>query len=123
MYNLSDGQIYLFRKQIAYKGSWRDILAFVDSSISCRQFTRIDCYHALIYEKQEAFSFVVDRNGASMTYIGGGPENGKGTKEQYGYFIYIKTTCAKNEKAGRDVGCAQCTAIFHCILLIAAYVA
>ena len=67
-------------------------MAFVDSSISCRQFTRIDCFHVIIYWYQEAYTFVVDRNGVNMAYIGGGPENGKGASDNYDYFILIITT-------------------------------
>ena len=54
------------------------IKAFVDSSKSCRQFTRIDCKHMGIFWKSAQYGFLVDRDSNAMVYFGGGPENGTG---------------------------------------------
>ena len=71
--------ISFLRKSIAYNSSLLDDLRnFVDSSISCRQFTRIDCYGMQLTFRGVAYGYLVDRNGKQMNYFGGGPKEGSG---------------------------------------------
>eukprot|EP00795_Rhopilema_esculentum_P007004 gene7004-12629_t len=58
--------------EIKYKSKLDDIIAFVDSSYACKQFTRIDCYHMQITD----VGYLIDRRGNQMAYIGGGPVKG-----------------------------------------------
>ena len=73
--------IFFYRRKINYAHKLQDIIEYVDSSKSCRQFTRIDCHGMVLYGPLEEafFSYIVDRNGNQMTYIGGGPPDGRGS--------------------------------------------
>ena len=51
-----------------------DVKSFVELSISCRQFTRFDCFGAVI----STYAYLVDKNGLAMSYIGGGSKDGRG---------------------------------------------
>ena len=71
---------FLLRKTITYANSFEDIVAFVDSSDSCRQFTKFSCYGMIIFHTDGTqYVALLDRNDTVMEYIGGGPENKKGT--------------------------------------------
>ena len=59
-----------------------DTKLFVDSSKSCSQLTRFDCYHVMIHYNADIYSYFVDRNNIAMRYIGGGPINGRGKYHQ-----------------------------------------
>eukprot|EP00795_Rhopilema_esculentum_P007007 gene7007-12631_t len=64
---------------LKYKNKLEDMIAFVNSSIACKQFTRFDCIHMLL---EDSYTFLSDRNGKEMLYIGGGPP--AGTEEEPG---------------------------------------
>ena len=56
-----------------------DVIRFVKSYDNCRQFTRIDCKAMTVFNNYGSkIVYLVDRNGISMDYLGGGPENGRG---------------------------------------------
>ncbi|XP_065061551.1 uncharacterized protein LOC135688568 isoform X2 [Rhopilema esculentum] len=74
-----------YRHEIKYKSKLEDIIAFVDSSYACKQFTRIDCYHMQITD----VGYLIDRRGNQMAYIGGGPVKGHGK-----YLAYYLFKCA-----------------------------
>ena len=69
------------RKSITYANSFKDIVALVESSVSCRQFTKISCYAMLIFTKDgNQYGALIDRNDIVMEYFGGGPVDGRGKK-------------------------------------------
>ena len=71
--------LYLIRHKIKYTQELQDIIAFIESSANCRQFTRIDCHNmGLYFDSEGYFGYLVDRYGNRMNYIGGGPSNGRG---------------------------------------------
>ncbi|XP_065061554.1 neurexin-4-like [Rhopilema esculentum] len=79
---------------LKYKNKLEDMIAFVNSSIACKQFTRFDCIHMLL---EDSYTFLSDRNGKEMLYIGGGPPAGTGCS------CGITNTCASStEKCNCD---------------------
>ena len=66
------------RKPITYTNSLDSVKRFVDSSVSCRQFVRIDCKHMPLFYSGTQYGFIVDRDSSAMRYLGGGPRNGTG---------------------------------------------
>ena len=69
-----------YRKKITYARNLEQIKQFVDSSTSCRQFTRVKCKGMLLFKASKQYGFLHDRNGISMSYFGGGPRDGKGKR-------------------------------------------
>ena len=64
------------RRKIRYTDDLQDIIAFADSSRSCRQFTRIDCHHMFLNLIPKC-GYLVDRQGIPLDYFGGGsPSSG-----------------------------------------------
>eukprot|EP00795_Rhopilema_esculentum_P007006 gene7006-12630_t len=63
-----------YKRVITYKANLQDIKNFVDSSLACKQFTRIDCHNMRLDGK----GYLVDRDGVQMSYFGGGPSTGSG---------------------------------------------
>ena len=70
--------IFISRKKISYVNNWSDIMAIVDSSINCSQHTRISCYGMVLISNKIHYGALVDRDGNTMDYFGGGPEDGRG---------------------------------------------
>ena len=63
------------RRKIRYTDDLQNIIAFADSSRSCKQFTRIDCHHMCL--TCDKCGYLVDRRGIPLDYFGGGsPSNG-----------------------------------------------
>ena len=58
---------------MSYTNNLSDVMAFVDSSINCSQFTKFSCIGMSLLD-----GALIDRVGNVMGYFGGGPENGKG---------------------------------------------
>ena len=76
---LNQSLLILFSsKEIKYRAKFEEIKKFVDSSVSCHQFTRIDCHHMVLFDKISQYGALVDRNNKTMLYFGGGPQYGKG---------------------------------------------
>ena len=71
---------------LKYKNKLEDMIAFVDSSIACKQFTRFDCHHMVL---KDGYTFLSDRNGKAMLYIGGGPPAGTGAYSNHHNFIIL----------------------------------
>ena len=79
-----------FRRHVKYVIGLKDVKLFVDSSKSCSQLTRFDCYHSIINENEKIYSYFVDRNNIAMRYMGGGPINGRGKNQEN---IFTCFTC------------------------------
>jgi len=79
-----------YRKKITYARNLEQIKQFVDSSTSCRQFTRVNCKNMMLFSASTQYGSLHDRNGISMSYFGGGPRDGKGCK------CGITNSCKKN---------------------------
>ena len=69
-----------YRKKITYATNLEQIKQFVDSSTSCRQFTRVKCKNMMLFSASTQYGSLYDRNGISMSYFGGGPRDGKGKR-------------------------------------------
>lgn len=65
---------------MTYTNALQDIIDFVRTSASCKQFTRIDCYNMVIFSRK-MYTFLMDRDHKAMDYIGGGPPSGSGMVE------------------------------------------
>ena len=70
------------RKRISYHNNLTDIMAIVDSSFNCSQFTKIACLNMKLTPK----GALIDRDGKEMDYFGGGPEGGKGILNSFTFF-------------------------------------
>ena len=63
-----------YRRVLRYNSNISDIGMFIKQARSCRQFTRVECNHAML----DNHAWLEDRNGNKLPYWGGGPENGTG---------------------------------------------
>ena len=66
------------RKPITYTNNLDSIKHFVDSSVGCRQFVRIDCKDMSLSSSGSQFGYLIDRDNNIMSYFGDGPINGEG---------------------------------------------
>ena len=95
--------IFFYRRKINYSHKLQDIIEYVDSSKTCRQFTRFDCHGTALYGVLEEafFSYIVDRNGNQMRYIGGGPHDGRGSlKAVVLFYALIRGSLLVNSRGG-----------------------
>lgn len=79
-----------YRGAIRYTNDIEDIKVFVDSSSSCRQFTRFNCHGVVLFSGSTQYGFLIDRNNNPMKYFGGGPYDRSGCS------CGITNTCAKS---------------------------
>eukprot|EP00112_Aurelia_sp_Birch-Aquarium-sp1_P014972 Seg3278.1 transcript_id=Seg3278.1/GoldUCD/mRNA.D3Y31 product=Neurexin-4 protein_id=Seg3278.1/GoldUCD/D3Y31 len=90
-----------YRRKIKYENELQNIIAYIDSSRNCRQFTRIDCYGMAL---DSSLGYIVDRNGNKMNYIGGGPPDGRGCRcgiDGNCTVVSEKCNCDANDNAWR----------------------
>ena len=71
---------YSYKKEFKYDqlNKMADVNAFIESSSSCRQFTKVECYAVHFITRNCAY--LQGRNGKKLSYFGGGPANGVGCK-------------------------------------------
>lgn len=102
---------YSYKKSFSYpQNTLEDVSAIVDALGSCRQYTIIEC-HAMVITNIGALK---NRDGARMTYIGGGPSHGSGCACGVTGTCYKSTTkcnCDANVYIGlKDEGSVTTTA-------------
>ena len=85
-----------YKKKFKYDGinELADIIAFIESSTSCKQFTKVECKNMCFIMKNCAY--LEGRNGRRLSYFGGGPAGGAGCA------CGITGTC---DKAGNKCNC------------------
>lgn len=70
--------IFSYKKKFKYNNinEMADIIAFIESSASCKQFTKVECKNMCFIMHNCAY--LEGRNGKRLSYFGGGPAEGEG---------------------------------------------
>lgn len=69
---------YSYKKEFKYDqvNKKADVNAFIESSSTCKQYTKVECYSTVFITRNCAY--LQGRNGKKLSYFGGGPANGVG---------------------------------------------
>ncbi len=97
-----------YRVVFNYSIPLESIIAVINQSNNCKQFTRAKCYHSLFIDVKQnnvTFTWLNDRAGQKLAFWGGGPSDGKGCScgiHKKCAKKGIKCNCDKNDRKWRS---------------------